>query len=314
MRSWFTTLASFDAVTDGYLEAVGVRIVRGRAFGPQDRTGSDPVAIVAESTAHSWWPEGDPIGRRLRIGTESMTVVGVAQDALGIGALDRMAYAPNQAGRTRRMRVRVYRPMAQADIYPEGWSDYVDAGHEGLVIIARGREHPQDAAAAVSEALAALAPDVPVVSVGGLLDRQVGLGARQMLAKRRLVSVAAGAGVFLVLLGIFGVAAEGVERRTREIGVRLALGSPRPSLLAAMARESVLTSLAGIGIGLAVVAPLHASIDRLLVPYMRLGYSLGNPWLIAAAIGGILTVGLLATFAGARRALSVPPAEALRGE
>jgi ABC-type antimicrobial peptide transport system permease subunit len=171
-----------------------------------------------------------------------------------------------------------------------------------------------EAAAALRADLATLAPDVPLRWLGSLLDRQVGEGADDILLHQRLVMLAGAGALLLALLGLFAVAAEGVSRRTRELGIRMALGASAPALARTVLRESALTAGAGIVGGAALVAAFARVGNALLVPWASLGLGVGHPGLLAGAAGGVLLVCIAAAALGGRRGLTVDPAEALRVE
>jgi ABC-type antimicrobial peptide transport system permease subunit len=130
----------------------------------------------------------------------------------------------------------------------------------------------------------------------------------------RLVGVGTLIALILAVIGIVGVVTEGLARRTREIGVRLALGARPYQVTGALATESVLTSLAGLGVGLVVVVTLHEVMASVFFNYFvnELGSSVLDPKVLAAAVAVVLSATLAASFGTARRALSVDPMEALR--
>lgn len=315
-------------VNPGFFEAMGIPLVRGRGFGPGDDAGSPAVGIITARGARVWWPGQDAIGHRLKLGEAGpwITVVGVVDDVRILGWLGRLVSIPGRSGRQRPALPEIFLPAAQRGAPPPGWSQATGwkgsggcAGCDGVVIAARTAD-PADVGAtarALREQIATLAPALPLRFVGTMLDHQTrGGGSRLLYRNRELTSAAVGLGLLLAVLGIFAVTADAVTRRTREIGIRMALGARGAAVLRAVARESVLTSAAGLAVGAVVVVAADAVLSKLLLSYVpgSLGGGVAAPATLAAAAGAMLLVGLVAALAGAWRALRLDPAEALRSE
>lgn len=183
---------------------------------------------------------------------------------------------------------------------------------DGFVVLARTDEDPHLALSVIRSTFNALAPDVPLAWLGTLSERQVGEGARTAILHRKMSFLAGAVAVIMAVLGLFGVVADAVVRRTREIGIRFALGASGRSVIGNLASETILTSLCGIGAGILVILPLQDRVNGILTPHLEMGLGVGQPALLAATAVAILAIGLASAIAGARRALTVDPAEALR--
>lgn len=147
-------------------------------------------------------------------------------------------------------------------------------------------------------------------------SRRSNTGTRTGWSQGRLAAAGSLVGLLLAVLGIVGVVADGVVSRTREIGLRMALGAPAARVLFAVVRESLTTGLAGLGAGLAVLVLLNDVISKRVVDMQirMLTPKLTDPRLLAAAALVVLTLIVLAALVTARRALRVDPADALRSE
>ncbi len=311
----FARPMNYIEVDPSFFDVMGIALRAGRGFEPSDDLGSEPVAIVTETAAGRWWPDGSLLGRRIRFGNESpwVTVVGVVGEVGSFDYLGRLWDASRVAS------PQVFRPIAQSGQRPEGWSDGRGCVGRcgGVTIAARATEDPSDVAAAVRQELAQLSSDLPLREIGTLRDRQLNAyGGVQMRSSRMLFGAAAILSMGLVLVGVLGVVAEGVVRRTKEIGIRLALGAPSWRVVGLVARESLLTGLMGIGVGLLATHLLQSVLQSFIVPFghLELGLQAGD-WRTLVATG-LLLVGIMGGTAllAARPATEVEPTVALRSE
>jgi putative ABC transport system permease protein len=280
------TSADIRVVEPGYFAATGIPMLRGRAPTGADQASAPPIVLINETMARRYWPGADPIGQRLQVGWShpeaKPEIVGVVGN-VRLGTLDAD-----------------FRPM----IY------YVHAqeptGTMTLVVRYAGGAAPLTRAlhAAVRE----LDPNLPLTDVTTMSTRLV-----QSMADRRypmlLLSIFAGLAVVLAAIGLYGVLSYTVSRRTREIGVRIALGAGKADVLRLVVGGGMRLTLIGICIGLAGAAIAAHALGRLLY-----GVTPTDP----ATLGGVAVllsaVALLAAYLPARRAAHLDPMVALRTE
>jgi predicted permease len=276
--------ASWRMVTPGYFATLAVPLRAGRVFTDQDgKEGAPPTVIVNEALARRFWPDQDPLGRRLRPGRSPtwQTVVGVVGD-VRYTSLDAdpgpMVYYPFEGS---------WNPMSVA----------VRAGtdREALALAIR------QAARAVDPQLA-----VPSLrSVGELVGNS--LGPRRFNAT--LLGVFAGIALVLATVGLYGSISYAVARRTREIGVRMALGAGPRDVVRMVVGEGLRLVAAGLAVGLAAAVALTWTMSSLLF-----GVSAHDPATFAAIATLLAVVALAAAYVPARRAARVDPLGAIRAE
>ena len=272
----------FNSVGLGYFETVGTRILQGRDFASSEGPESQKVAIVNETMVRRFWPGGDAIGRSLRIEGVDYQIVGIAEDAKIIHLHD----APEPY---------MYLPFAQT---PSDWGALIveTAGDPGSMIQTIKREiRAVDSTAAIWE-----------VQTSRDLMRYA-LWDELMSAK--LVGALSLLGVFLAAVGLYGVVAFVVQRRTREIGIRIALGARRNQVIGLVLLQALKLVGAGIFVGLAA-----ALIATRLMASMLYGVKPYDPISFAAGAFLVAAIALLASYVPARRATKVDPMEALRYE
>lgn len=273
-----------DAISPGYLQAMGVRLIRGRAFAAGDSGGAPPVAIVNETFARRYLGDFDPLAARVGApagAAPPAAIVGVAADA----RLDPRRPPPPM----------VFYPLAQAP-------DYV----ESLAVRARGGAGPL--AAAVRGALAQAAPAMPAGGMTTLAARVAG----SWRDEAALVQLSGGLALLalgLGCLGLYGVAAYGVARRSAEIGMRMALGARRGQVFRLIWSEALRATLAGAVLGLAAAWPLARLARGVL---FGIGPLDAATWL--AALAALFAAATLAAWGPARRAARLDPWAALRHE
>ena len=278
------------AVSPGYFATAGVRLVAGRDFDGGDRETSVPVAIVNEWAARRWWPNGSAVGQRLQVDTArgsslTVTVVGVVRD--------NKAAQPNVLLAAEGPEL--YRPFEQA---PSAFPSFLVRPTNGLA--------PQALLRPTRQALIRAVPDRPLFTQ--LASEQI---ARQLGGVRtnalQILGFAA-IGLVLALIGVHGVLSYTVSRRTREIGIRGALGASRGALRLMVVRDAMMLVLIGLGLGLPAAAVASRYIGELLH-----GTSVTDPRIYAAVAAVVLAAALLASSIPARRASRVDPMTALRG-
>jgi putative ABC transport system permease protein len=279
--------ADWRVLTPGFFEAMGVSLVSGRFFDARDADTASPVAIIDETMARTYWPNEDPIGKRIkRGGTESptpwMSIVGVVRH---------VRYRTLEA----RSRVQLYWPEAQNP-----------TNFMGLAI--RTSADPMSLAPAVQKTVLELDPEQPVDHVLTMQDVMADSLARRRLTLTLLAAFAGGA-ILLAALGIYGVTAYMVTQRQQEIGLRMALGASRTDVLGLVVKQGMSLMLAGLGAGLLLSLGLTWVLGSLLFsvrPY--------DPISLAAAAAALAVVALLACSLPAWRAARVDPLVALRYE
>ena len=273
------------AVSPGYLEALELPLLQGRAFTDQDRSEAPLVALVSESFARRYWPEREAIGRRVSVqGAEGpwREVVGVVHDA----KYTTLGEAPTPF---------FYLPVAQ-----------VDAERTSLLLRTHG--DPTALAGSVRALVHQLDPALPVEAIGTFQEHL-----SFALLPARAGGLALGAfgllGLLLASLGVYGVVAYGVAQRRREIGIRIALGAKGAVVVGLVVRDALRLVTIGLGIGL-----LLAAVAGFLARGMLYGLAPLDP---VAFVTGPLVFGLVAlgaSYLPARSATRVDPMTALRTE
>jgi putative ABC transport system permease protein len=278
------------AVTPGYFATLGTRILRGRGFTGADTRGALPVAVVSRTFARLVWPDREAIGECLYLGaggdSTCVQVVGVAAD-MRAQASDVTGDAP----------MTYYVPFAQR---------LARIPLDGLLIRTRG-----PAAAVQGEiqhTLQGAVPGLPYVSVQSMLDRVAPLW-RSWRLGATMLSVFGLLALVIASLGLYGVTAYGVTQRTREIGLRIALGAGDAGVVRLAVTQAVRATAVGALIGLGIALALARALASLLFGVKPL-----DPASLGGAVVVLLAVAALAAYLPARRAARVDPMEALRTE
>lgn len=274
------------AITGDYFGAMRMQLLRGRAFTSADARTSPAVIIINATMANRFWPNDDPIGRRIKIGSGTRndwaTIVGIVRD------------------------VRFNAPDVPPT--PEAYRPNAQAGQFSMHYVVRTREAPLAVAARIRAAVYSLDATVPVAEVRALDDLLSTSTRTRRTVGLLLVSFAA-LGVVLGAIGIYGVISYGVTQRRRELGIRAALGALEGRLIAMVMGEGVRLATIGIVIG-AVGAAAGSRALRALV----YGVSTMDVPLYVTVASTLLGVAMAASAAPARRAARVDPLDALRGE
>ncbi|HET9986017.1 MAG TPA: ABC transporter permease [Longimicrobiales bacterium] len=272
-------------VTPNWAPVMRVRLERGRTFEAGDRLGGRKVVLVSETAARRFWPGRDPIGRPVGVGQggfweDTAYVVGVVGD----------------------VRYNTLDSIPQADVY----LPYAQSPRGRMMVLVRTAGDPLAVVGAARQALRELAPDVPVYDVRTMEGRVADAAARARFSAV-LLAIFAALALALATLGIYGVISYGVAQRTREIGIRVALGARRRDVVAAVVRGAF--GLAAAGAALGVLGALAAT--RVLRSLLY-GVAPSDPVAFVAAVALLAATGVLASWVPARRAASVQPVEALR--
>jgi putative ABC transport system permease protein len=309
--------ARYYAVTPGFAGFLGVPVVRGRDFTAADDRGSDAVVIVSEGAAKLWWPGQEAIGKHIQLGQSGTPaiVVGIVGDIAGLDDTGRLFSV--QRAVIGRGHENLYLPLAQTLSPPSGWNESACSGCSGLEFGVRASGAGSDAEQSLSAVVVATLPDVPLKVLGSLADRQASyFGGRQIIANRRIAGVTSAVVVIIALLGVIGAVTDQVTKRTREVGLRLALGATTPRVVLTVSRDSVITAVVGLAVGVAAALLLRnviwKALDPIPLPASQLRPT--NAPLLGIAVAGVFTLTIVASLLAAHRASRISPAEALRYE
>jgi predicted permease len=279
-------MLNVDVVVPDYFSTVGLSVIRGRSFTDDDREGDPVVVVVSQSTARHFWPGEDPIGRRLTMGRNQerkFTVVGVVPDT--------------RYRELRTARPSIYFPLRQS-FFP----------YAPLNLVMRTSGPPAELVPALRRAVSGVDAGVALASAAPFdtfLDRPLA----QPRLNALLLLVFAGAAVALAAIGLFGVMATVVRQRTRELGVRMALGATAGDVARMMLRRGIAIATAGLALGL--LGALLA--NRLLVALLYEVTPTDAVTLIVVAVL-LLVIATLASVIPARSSTRIDPAVALRVE
>jgi putative ABC transport system permease protein len=281
--------ALYCVAGEAYFRTIDIPLVRGRIFGDQDDLNSPNVAVISESLARQRWPNQDPVGQLIDFGNmdgnvKPLTIIGIVGDVRAAG-LDRPAS-----------------PIIYVDYRQRGMN-----ANSSPTILLRSAAPPAAIVSAARGIFHDLAPDAPV-KFSTIADEMGG-----WLADRRflllLVGLFAAAALALAAVGIYGVVAFSVTRRTQEIGIRMALGGQPSDVLRLVLGEGARMAALGVGIGIAASMAITRLMSTLLF-----GISASDPLTFVGVAVLLSLVALLACYIPARRATRVDPLVALRYE
>ena len=275
----------YSVVGPHYFETAGTPITNGRVFDNRDTATSTAVAIVNETMARRLWPGRDPLGRRFRFGRNGtwIEVVGVAADGKYI-----MLAEPR--------RLYFYAPLVQRYSSP-------------MTIMVRTASDPGALAAPLQRLVTQMDPDLPVFNVRTMDShiRSSVFGLLPMRAGAAMAGVQGLASVLLAVMGLYAVVSYAVARRTREIGLRMALGAQQTDVLRLVVRDGMRLSLVGVGLGMLLAAGAGMVLSMALYGLKPL-----EAPVLAGVATLLLAVSALACYIPARRATRVDPLVALR--
>jgi putative ABC transport system permease protein len=269
-------------VSPSYFETMGVKILRGRPFTESDRAGADPVVIVSEAAARRFWRGQEPVGGRIRLAPDApwMTVIGVAGDVLN----RRLSEEPQPI---------MYRSLDQS-------SDLSLA-----LLIRTGRDIP-GLGESVAREVRAVDAGVPIFAIRTMRNVIEAALAQREFLMRVLVAFGLFATV-LALVGIYGVMAYSVSQRTREIGIRMAIGARQADVSRMVMRRALMVTAAGVFAGIAT----SMGLSRLITSQL-FGVQPSDPATITTVMVLMIAVTAAAAYLPARRAAHVDPVVALR--
>jgi predicted permease len=275
----------FTSVDSGFFAAAGIPLLEGRDFREEDRADGTPVAIINEAMAQRFWPGESSLGRTIHLdapGFDDPVVIGVARTAK-IRSLEEHP------------RPFIYLPYAQEF---NSW----------VTVLATTRGDPTATARELHRLLRTSHPDV-IVTKSTTLAEHIGIMHVARRLSAALSSVLAGLALFLAAVGLWGVVSFAVALRTREMGIRMALGSEPRGVVALMVRGGMRLVLLGGGVGLAGALLISRGLSRFLF-----GVSALDPLTFSAGILVLSVTGALAAYVPARRASHADPVRALRAE
>ncbi|MGH9759559.1 MAG: FtsX-like permease family protein, partial [Blastocatellia bacterium] len=283
-------LVEASSATPEYFHLLGIPLLRGRLFSDQDNENAPLVAVVNDAFARTYWPDGDPLGKRLKAarGASWTTVVGVIADAR-TESLEENSVP------------KIYKCLFQQ-------SDKDTNSHKELVIFLRGRLDPARIPDEARVAVQSINPELPVFGAATLTDVVSGSLSQRRFSMEMVLLFALTA-LLLAGLGIYGTISYLVSERTHEIGIRLALGAKRGEIMWTILRQGLALAVAGAALGL---------VGALIVSHLMAGLLYGvSPTDSLTFIGVTLVltaVALAASYIPAMRAMRVDPLVALRYE
>ena len=290
--------AGYSYVTPNYFDALSIPIVRGRSFSPREAEGQVPVVVISEATARRFWPNDEAIGKRIKIGSEKGTmsfpgesdpfiasseVIGIARD---VRSLDLRKIDESY----------LYLPLSQN----RRWTS---------TLLVRTEGNPAPLLAALGRGVRRVDANLPVIAA--VLSTMISMDPFFVVARIGgvLVSIVGALGLLLACMGVYGMVSYTVAQRTREIGIRMALGAKDIQVLELVVREGFRPIAAGIIVGIAV----SVGVSRLMAATL-----FGLSSMDAVSFAGVSfllgSIALLATWLPARRATRVDPMVALRYE
>ena len=277
--------ADVRAVTPGYFEALGIPLRRGRVHSPTDGADAPKAIVVSESFVARYLPDGDPLGRRIDMpwgDTLRGTIVGVVGDVRHTG-IDSLVDPT------------VYWAVAQ---FP--WPF--------MSVVVRAAGDPEALAGPIRDAVHAIDPGQPVADLRAM-DEYLGFAVARRRFTLQLLAGFAGLALTLTAVGLYGTTAYGVAQRTRELGIRLALGAGAGSILWGELRRVLAVIGAGVALGLAAALALGRVLTSQLYEVRAT-----DPLVFLIIAAGLSAVGAVASFIPARRATRVDPMVAIRAE
>ncbi len=286
-------MADWNGITPGYFSTLGIPLLAGRAFNESDQAESQPVAIVNRAFARRYFGSGSPIGRQISLHRDKQhhfiwdEIVGEVGNVRGVSP-------------SRKSAPTIYEPIAQSQT---AWG--MDTR---LALLVRTKAEPTALARTVKDAIWSVNKDQPVTHLK-TMDRVVATAYAEPRSQSLLLSLFGALGLVLALVGIYGVISYSVGRRTREIGIRIALGAQNSDVLRLVVGQGTRLVLAGVAIGLAASFAATRLMRGLLY-----GVSTTDPLTFAGVSILLLLAGLVACYLPARRALRIDPVEALRQE
>jgi len=271
-------------IEPGYFATLQMPLLRGRDFTAVDDASAPPVAIVSETMARQFWPDGGAVGRQIRDGEKAITIVGVASDTKYVSLADRA-------------QPWIYQPLAQEP-----------TENRSLSLAVRFDRDSPELRASIEREVRALVPAWPAFPFR-TLDEGIAL---QRLVPRlgaTFLGILGAIGLLLAAVGIYGVTAYVVRQRARELGIRLALGSPGSRVIGLVIRQSMVVCAVGAAVGLAIALGATRFLEGMLV-----GTGASDPFTYAIVSMAVATAALLAGYLPARHVARANLVDVLREE
>jgi predicted permease len=281
-------VASLRFVTPGFFDALGIPLRRGRDVSDGDTRTSPYVAIVSQSFAERFWPGQDPIGRRFRVQGSDRTIVGVVGDI-------------RWRGLERDSEPQLYLPSRQV-------ADGAVIGHTPQTLVVKSSSSPGALVPAIRAIVARTDPQQPISDIQ-LLSDIVALETAPRRVQVRVLASFAAIAFLLAGLGLYGLLVHSVSQSTREIGVRLALGAERRTILAMVMQKGLQLAVMGIAVGTALAAAAGRMLQSLLA-----GISPMDLPTFGATLALVLAMTVLGSLLPALRAIRVDPLHVMRAE
>ena len=281
---------TFDAISPGFFAAIGARLVAGRDFTAADRDSAPPVAMINEHMKKRYWPNGSAVGKRFRFGSSSspndstqnpwITVVGVVGDMRRTGV--------------------------DKEVRDEAFLPYRQNADPAQLVVVRTAKDPMSIVALVKQSMRSIDPDQPISNLQTMEQMLAGLVAQRRFSMA-LVGAFAVLALTLAVIGAYGVTAYLVSQRTKEIGVRLALGAEPSRVSKLVVGEGMRVAATGVVAGVII-----ALVTTRLASSLLYHVSPRDPLTIGVVVLTLLGVSALANYLPARRAARVDPLTALR--
>jgi putative ABC transport system permease protein len=274
-------------VSADYFRLLGIPLYQGRIFTTEDNAHSLPAAVINRTMARHFWPNENPLGKRFKqvlpgLDDDWLTVVGVVGDVL-------------LNGRESRVVPMFYRPQSQI-----GFAD--------TSLMVRTAGDPLSLASAIRREVRSLDRTVPYFEIATVEQRLEAMEASRRF-ETKLLSIFAGLALLLAIIGIYGLLHYAVTQRTREVGIRIALGAQRAQVMRLILWQGLGWAVLGIGSGVAIALVATRLLESLLY-----GVSATDPWTFAGTVALLLLAGAIASSLPARHAAGIDPLIALREE
>jgi len=299
-RPQLNRTVEFRTVTPGYFQTMGIPVLAGRDFTSDDRAGSDAVALVGETAARKWWPNRSPIGESVRSGKKSLRIVGVVSDVQMHSLLDSQGIV-------------IYAPMAQQS---DELTGMINGWFPTSFVIRTAAN--VNLAAAVQRAVERADPEIPVTRLS-TMQAVIDNTTKAPRFFSYLATCFSGFALVLTVIGLFGLLSYQVTQRTREVGVRMALGADRGKILLIFLVRGLAVAAVGVVLGVAASWLAHPVLTHVLadsgVDPKSAGNIVMNPAVaMILAMLGIFASAMGASWLPAYRAASIEPMQALRTE